>query len=241
MNPIKLLSETFFPKDFTCDICGAESFGSNFCKKCLPTVTFNGATVCPVCGRKTALPEICIECKANTPVYKKAISPLVYDGGVIPLISKFKNGYGYLKDYFAKLIVNKLPQVPACDCIVCVPMTKKALKKRTYNQSELLAREISRLSGIPFIKGALIKIKETDEQKSLAKRERAENLKTCFKVEKREEIKGKKVLLTDDVLTTGATADAVAAKLLSAGAASVFLATAASVQYKPKQKPKELN
>lgn len=229
----KLISKIFFPPDFTCDICGIETFGTNLCSSCLKTVPFNDGTVCPVCGRKTARPEICIECKARAPLYKKAVSPLVYAGGTLKLIAKYKNGSAYLKEYFADLICAKLENFPKFDCIAYVPMTKKAERKREYNQAKILAESISARINVPVIKDALIKTKDTAEQKSLSFKERKQNLATCFKVEKRTELKDKDVLLVDDVLTTGATAEAITEKLLKADAKHVYFATVASVEYKP--------
>lgn len=228
----KVVSEALFPKSFTCDICGIETFDKNICPNCLKTVTFNDGVTCPVCGRKTSRPEICLECKADTPRFKKAASPLVYEGGAVVLVSKFKNGCGYLKEYFADLIAAKLESFPKADCIVYVPMTKKAENKRGYNQAGLLAKSISERVQIPVLKDGLLKTKETAAQKSLSKKERATNLAECFKVENRAEIKGKSVLLVDDVLTTGATADAACKKLLDAGAKCVYFVSAASVEYK---------
>lgn len=233
MNKIfKFLSDALFPAGFTCDICGIETFGNNICPECFKTVTFNNKIVCPLCGRKTVRPEICFECKYKAPLFKKAVSPLVYEDGASVLISKFKNGNAYLKDYFARLITEKLNELPEIDCVVYVPMTKNAVTSRGYNQSELLAKCVSQQTELPLIENALSKQKDTAEQKSLSRKEREQNLQKCFKVEKRAEIKGKNVLLIDDILTTGATADAVCSKLLGAGATRVFLATVASVQYK---------
>ena len=96
----------------------------------------------------------------------------------------------------------------------------------------MLAKAISVRTGIPVIEVALKKVKATVEQKNLSKSERAKNLKGSFKAEKRSAIKDKRLLLVDDVLTTGATADEACRILLAAGAAKVFLATAASVEYK---------
>lgn len=232
---LKTLREVLFPRNFTCDICGAETFGGNLCPECLKSLPLNDGNVCPVCGRRNVINEICMECKAQAPIVKAAVSPLVYEDGAIILISKFKNGSAYLKDYFADLIAEKLVRLPKPDCIAYTPMTKKAVKKRDYNQAELLAKSLSGKTGIPFLSDAVIKTKETKEQKSLSRKERMENFNGCFKVEKREEIKDKRVLLVDDVLTTGATSDSIAKKLLAAGARCVYLATVASVEFKPEK------
>ena len=229
---VKFLNDALFPESFTCDICGIETFSGNLCDDCFKTVSFNNREACPVCGRITAFPEICLECKARAPLVKKAVSPLVYEDGSTVLITKFKNGEGYLKEYFADLISQKLQDFPAFDCIVYVPMTQKAEYRRGYNQAEILAKSISKRLGVPVIKNALVKKKDTPEQKLLSREEREKNLKGCFKVEKATEIKDKDVLIVDDVLTTGATSEAVCALLLKAGAKNVYLATVASVEYK---------
>lgn len=231
-NFVRGLGEALFPENFTCDVCGTEIYEGHICPNCLKTVTFNDKTVCPVCGRRTVRPEICLECKADLPPFKKAASVFVYDGGACVLVSKFKNGNGYLKEYFAEELVKKLKELPPADCIVYVPMTKKAVNRRGYNQSKLLAESVSERTGVPCIKNAVVKEKETAAQKTLTKKERAENLASCFRVLKRSEIKGKNVLVIDDVLTTGATSAAVTNKLIAAGAKQVYLATVASVEYK---------
>lgn len=228
----KVLKETFFPLDYTCDICGIETFKTNLCPDCLKTVAFNNLKCCPVCGRKTAANEVCPECKAKLPEFKKAVSPLVYEGGSIVLLGKFKNGGAYLKEYFAGLLAEKLSSFPEADCIVCVPATKKSIKRRGYDQVKLLAKSLSKRTDIPVISDALQKVKETPVQKGLTRDERAKNVLGSFKAIKRKELKGKKVLVLDDVLTTGATADEVCKIVKSCGATEVYLATVASVEYK---------
>lgn len=233
---LKYIQDALFPRDFTCEICGAETFGSHLCPQCQKEVTFNDGETCPVCGRKTKVSEICIECKHTPPLYKKAVSAFVYENGGAALIAKFKNGSSYLKDYFAGLVVKKLNLLPPFDSIVYVPMTDKAVARREYNQAQLLAQSISELTGKPVIENAVIKTKDTPEQKTLSQKERAENLRHCFKVEKKDEIRGKNLLLVDDVLTTGATADAICKRLYKAGALNVYFASVASVEYHEKQR-----
>ncbi len=233
MNFGKLIKENLFPLSFTCDACGIETFGTNLCPDCLKNLTFNNKRCCPICGRKVAQPEICMECKAKPPLFEIAVSPLIYEGTSIKLIHKFKNGDAYLKDYFADLIVKKLAETNAViDYLTFVPMTKRAERKRGYNQSKLLAESISKRLNIPVV-SVIEKIKETPEQKSLSLKARTENLKGSFKVQSGTPLISKTVLLVDDIFTTGATADAISYKLFTAGATKVFLATVASVEYKP--------
>ena len=227
-----------FPADFTCDICGRETFGTNICDGCAKTLIYNDKEMCPVCGRKTVRSEFCIECKDKPPVYEMAASAFVYEGGAAYLIKKFKGGAGYLKDYLADNILKAIKDFPEYDCTVCVPMTLRAKLRRGFNQSELLAKAVSERVGKPYIKGAVVKCKNTGEQKALTRKERSKNLAGCFRVVKRDEVKGKRVLVVDDILTTGATADEMAKVLLKAGAKAVYLATVASVEYKIKSREK---
>lgn len=231
--------DSLFPQNITCDICGAEIFdGGHFCNKCAPAVIFNDKTVCPVCGRKTARAEICIDCKAEAPLYKKGASALVYSGGGAALVLKFKNGAKYLKTYLGELMAEKAKTLPKCDAVTYVPITKRRKRTRGYNQGELLAAEVAERLNIPLVH-ALKKKRDTDEQKSLSKSDRLKNLKGCFDYADRAAVKDKNILLVDDVLTTGATAEEVCRKLLSAGARAVYFVTAASVEYNAKNSSRQ--
>ena len=236
MRISKFIKENLFPLSFTCDGCGIETFGSNLCPECLKNTAFNDKFTCYVCGRKVANRwELCIECKAKPPLYDTAVSALLYEGTAVKLIHKFKNGDAYLKDYFADLIVAKLLDTMQIDYITFVPMTKKAERKRGYNQSKLLAESISKRINAPVC-DVVEKVKNTTEQKSLTGKERAKNLEGSFKPKSKDALLDKNVLLVDDILTTGATADAMCKSLFRAGAMKVYLATIASVEYKPNKK-----
>lgn len=227
------LFNALFPRNFTCDICGAEVFdNANLCEECKPKVQKNSGAVCPVCGRKTAVSEICLECKAQAPKFNKAVSPLVYSEGTATLIAKFKKGSGYLKEYFCDLMAESAKSLPEFDFITYVPITSSAEFKRGYNQSKLLAKGLSKRLNAKLEEGVLLKTRETDAQKTLSKRKREKNLQGCFRVHKRKECNGKRILLVDDVLTTGATADEICKLLKGAHAKKVYLITIASVEYK---------
>lgn len=211
-------------------MCGYEIFEGDLCADCLKSIVFNAGATCPVCGRKTASEEICIECKARLPSYKRGVSPLSYEGGTLALIGAFKNGKPYIAYFLAREMAKKAALLPPADGLVYVPMTRKSLRRRGYNQARLIAREMSRLTGVPVLDGAVRKTGETSVQKQLSRAERENNLKTCFKAD-RAAVKGKVLLVVDDVCTTGATLNAVTECLKAAGAAAVYCVTAASVPH----------
>ena len=231
MNIFKLILDAIFPEGYTCELCGREIFdGSRLCVDCKEKVQFNDGATCPVCGRKTNSSVLCLECKKLAPLYDRAVSPLVYKDGVQKLILAFKENKPYLRTWFAELLQSKCGDFTVVDGICFVPMTKSAERRRGYNQSYLIAKELAKLLKLPLYKKALVKVKETPMQKSLTKREREQNLKGCFKAD-RNIVAGKSLIVVDDVLTTGATANAISSELKKRGALKVYFVTVASVAY----------
>lgn len=232
MKIVDEVLKTLFPENFTCELCGVEVFNDEkFCKNCIRTLVFNDGSFCPICGRKTEHPVVCLECKAYAPPYKRAASALSYEDGAKKLIFKFKCGGAYLKEYLSDLIAKKCSLFTGADCICFIPMTKKAERKRGYNQSKLLAYSLSKRIDLPVLRGALVKKKETRQQKNLTRKEREQNLAGCFTAYKKK-VAGRTIILVDDVMTTGATAFASCTALLKKGAKAVYFLTVASVTYK---------
>ncbi|MGV8980061.1 MAG: ComF family protein [Clostridium sp.] len=128
-----------------------------------------------------------------------------------------------LAKYMVELVKSKELQF---DLIAYVPMTKKALKKRGYNQSEFLANYISRLLEVPLFCN-LNKIMDTKDQIGLSGEERWNNMEKCFSIEGYKDIKNKNILLVDDVITTGATTFHCAHNLKESGINNVCILTIA--------------
>ncbi len=219
------------PKGKVCACCGADLYGHPyFCERCLTLLPFNNECICSKCGRATPQPCLaCLECKANMPAFDAARSAFRYEGEIVRLIRQFKNGQKYLAEVFAGCMYPLLSEFEAPDFVIGIPMTKEAVKRRGYNQSELLARAVCRLARYKFEGNVLIKTRETAAQKTLSAKQRAQNLRGSMRVHERAKCRGKRILLIDDVLTTGATASVAAQALLRAGAARVYVLTAASV------------
>ena len=232
MNIIKELLNAIFPKHYACLLCGKEIFdGGDFCTKCQTRLTFNNEFTCPVCGRRTEAEGICTECKQQPPQFDKGVSAFVYEDGARDLILKFKKDRAFLKEYLARQMYEKCSAFTDADAICFIPMTAKAYRNRGYNQAELLAEELSKLLSLPLLKNAIQKVKQSSSQKTLTRVERSKNLQGCFKAD-REVVKDKTLIVVDDVLTTGATADAVCKELKKRGAKKLYFATVASVEYK---------
>ena len=117
------------------------------------------------------------------------------------------------------------------DAVVYIPMTDKALRKRGYNQSKILAEEFCKITGLELI-DCVVKVKETSRQATLNREQRQRNLKSAYRVINRKLVRGKKIVIIDDVTTTGATAETVADRLKRAKAKAVFLISVASVSPK---------
>lgn len=113
------------------------------------------------------------------------------------------------------------------DIIIPVPMSRKKLAQRGYNQSELIASKISRYSKIQLQKDIIIKVKENKTQSTLNKIQRLENIKNVYKIKNKQKIKAKNILLFDDIYTTGATVNECAKILKQAGAKTVNVLTIA--------------
>ena len=231
----KILTLGLYNPKWRCNGCGKEIFdGEFFCEQCEKNLPYNNKTVCNHCGREIKSPsEYCSTCKETLLSVDKARSVFKYESPISGLIKRAKYDNGrYVLDYFAEKLANiYFANFGRDEVVCCVPMSDKRLKKRGYNQSELLAKKVAKIINVPF-SDCVIKTKETKRQAKLTRSERLKNLTDSFKVEDKKSVRGKNVLLVDDVSTTGATAEAVASKLKKAGALRVHLITVANVPNK---------
>lgn len=221
-----------------CGSCG-EPVGRprTLCLGCWSALRFVARPLCRLCGDpfETAPPgePVCGDCLAAPPPWGRGRSALRYDDASRPLVLAFKHGdrlhlapllAGWMRAAGAELLAE-------CEVIVPVPLHRWRLLARRYNQAAALAHALARASGRPVSDCALLRARRTPSQGRMSRSQRARNVQGAFRIDagRRAEIAGRRVLLVDDVLTSGATAAACTRALLRAGAASVDLLTLARV------------
>lgn len=228
--------DALFPTDCTCDVCGAELIADTrvrLCSHCVDTLPFVGEHICLYCGMPLKdESDYCNRCQYSKQEFSKNRAPLVYDGDVKRLIYAFKfNQKKYIAETLGALMADEyLKRSMDADIIVFVPMTKEEEKKRGYNQSELLANEVGKRLNMPVLP-ALVKIRSTSAQKELKGKDRATNLEGAFACVF-DQVKNRRILLIDDIFTTGATANECAKTLLKAKARDVSVLTSAITMLK---------
>jgi len=165
-------------------------------------------------------------------MFDAAYSFGLYEDELRQLIHLFKYaGVQTLARPLGKLLIAALPRESRFDAIVPMPLHWTKAWRRGFNQSELLAREVSRFWNVPIRKRYVRRVRATAVQAGLTSAERRVNVKNAFSASS--DVAGKRILLVDDVMTTGATGGACAAALKKAGAAHVAFLTLARVDRRP--------
>jgi competence protein ComFC len=232
------LLELVYPSGIYCISCGKPLWEEEpyaICETCMTSITWANGRTCAKCGKILQdwyEPDLCMDCLKIQRLFTKGYSCLLYGDLEKNLIHGLKyQGKSYLSKKIAVIMYDRiqLEQLPM-HLIVPVPMHVKKEKSRGYNQAALIAAALAESMEMPFIKAALIRIRDTDPMNQLRPGERRRNLSRAFAVNDKEKevINGSRVLLIDDVFTTGSTADACTAALLSAGALEVRVLTFAA-------------
>ena len=189
--------------------------------------------MCSICGRSTNKTGLCLLCKKNRPEFKLLRSYAIFEGPIQNAVHRIK----YKKDLtlgfeLADLMTNFLMELNwPLDVVVPVPLGRKRKTERGYNQVSLIAYPLALKFGLKYVSGGLVRVRETESQVGLNAIDRRENVKDAFKaIPKR--IAGKKVLLIDDVTTTGATISSCTEALKAGGALDVYAVTFARAKDK---------
>ncbi len=212
-----------------CVSCREPVSGEGVCPACWSKLSFIAPPYCPRLGIPFVYdpgPDLLsMEAIANPPAYRRARAAVRYDGVARTMVHALKyQDRTDLAPTMGRWMVRAGHELlNETDALIPVPLHWKRSWSRRYNQSGALARIIGRLANVPVESDVLRRIRSTEQQVGLSRSERALNVQGAFKVpvEKKSAIQGRKIILIDDVLTSGATVDACARALLRAKAASV--------------------
>lgn len=235
-NSVKTLADNLWPPlCISCDIPIQDSNG--LCSSCWARMRFLSAPQCSACGVPfpfdVGAQALCVACTRTHPPYESARASLVYDDASRGMILAYK--HGDRTDLVPALI--KMMMRPGAalleraDIVAPVPLHWTRLLSRRYNQAGLLSNRLAKIGDIRAIPDILVRTKRTGTQGGKSSAGRRRNVQGVFRVQSRYKrmLEGKRVLLVDDVLTTGATVEAVAHALLKGGASAVDVLTIARV------------
>ena len=228
MHPLRVIAVPFrsmldFALPARCAGCGAiVDDPHTFCADCWTSIEFiqGGCGCCglPLAGTDA---ELCAACLARPPRIRKSRAAVIYDDITRGLAIRLKYGRKVgLAKTMAHYMAPFLRDLPADSQLVPVPLHRRRLWQRGFNQAGLLASELSRRSGLP-VAHALVRAKKTPPLKGMSRQQRRRTVAGAFRVRDGANLKGRTVVLVDDVLTTGSTAESCARAMLRAGAGRV--------------------
>lgn len=221
-----------------CQLCGGQRANSTdgfVCSNCWEKVRFIKPPYCQRCGlpfqgNLTNKFE-CGNCRELKLHFRSARSAVKLDGAVLEVVRRYKYKRAlWFEPFLADLLIREaLPDLrqEKWDYIVPVPLHPSKKREREFNQAERLATFLSAAAGIPMDTTLLKRVTWTQTQTKLSRDKRAENMRNAFTMRKRRKLNGERILLFDDVFTTGATTNACAEVLLEAGASEIGVWTVA--------------
>ncbi len=231
-----------FVAEYNCIVCGKELHALNryrLCELCYG-LRFEvlGEKSCLKCGKMLlAEEEYCLDCQNHEKHFDRAVSAVTYTGAAIELVTGLKfHGKRYLAEPMAKWMTDRVLEFEtAFDVVIPVPLHANRRKERGYNQSELLAETIAESLSLPLDLTSVVREKDTLASSSLegGRKAREENMKGAFRLLSKENTAGKRVLIVDDVITTGTTSSCLAEVLKKGGAEKVYVVTFASTRENP--------
>ena len=228
-TPLRTIVDVVLPP--RCPGCGEIVDGDDrFCAACFNQLQALGPPQCACCG--VPLPHEgdaaarCGACLAEPPAFVRARSPFAYGGPSRTLVLALKHGRRlHLARMMARAMLRVAGDLPADAVIVPVPSHPLRLWQRGFNQAAAIARQVARQSSRPLAVDVLTRVRATPSTKGLTRRARQKNVEGAFRVAHPDQVAGRTVILVDDVMTTGATVQACATRLLRAGARHVEVLT----------------
>ena len=227
---IDIILDILFPRH-SCCLCRRPGFfwsRSPWCDACTEKMkeSVTELNICRRCGKfLTNKQHLCRECQEGDPPFFMARAVGPYEDCYRQLVKQYKfmekRHLAWSMAQMMAQVVRDNPEYWPLDIVVPVPMSPEGLIRRGFNQSELLAKRIARCLKLRFEPQVLVRVKDSAPQRELSREMREQNLLHAFAIKKPKRIKGKNVLLVDDVYTTGSTVRECTRTLLDAGAVRV--------------------
>lgn len=230
-----LISFIYPPLCAGCALPMSADLEDGFCPDCEQALDWVHPPYCPVCGipnsKEAPNPHLCGDCLTGTYHFDRARAKGLYRGLLREVIHRFKyQGQTFLVRPLAQMLSEpgrKLARLHKVELIVPVPLHRRRLRQRGFNQAALLGRRLGSALGISVDYSSLKRSRWTEPQTGLSRRQRAANVQGAFDLIRPEKVQGKCVLLLDDVLTTGETVNQCARALKNGGASEVLVLTVA--------------
>ena len=214
-----------------CLLCAASSAVDILCDACAAELARLEGPCCPQCAIPTGHGEVCGHCLSRPPHFDAALAAYRYDCPLDKLVQSFKYGQRLaLGAYFGQQLA-ALGKSIVADLIIPLPLHPERLRARGFNQALEIARPVGKALGLPIDTFSCHRMRNTPAQTNLAWRDRAKNVRGAFHCSS--DLTGKRVILVDDVMTTGASLDECARTLKLHGAAAVTLLVVARALPKP--------
>ena len=203
-----------------CLLCAGRALGEPVCSACRADLAWLPDTRCPRCALPTPHGEVCGACLRRPPAFSATVAVLRYGHPADILIQHLKYGGELaLAGWFAGLLAERVHELP--ELILPMPLHSARLRERGFNQAAEIGRAVGKRLGVAVCLDACRRVRDTPSQAGLSLKERRKNIRGAFSCHA--DLRGRRVALLDDVMTSGASLDELAGTVLRAGAAEAWV------------------
>ena len=215
---IRSFINRFFPR--SCLLCGGDAGPGHLCPACLTDLPWHTQPQCPQCATPTPLGQTCGACLKRPPAFDRTLAALGYTFPLDRLIPRLKyHGRLAIAPALGECLARAAEGAPVPDRLIPMPLHAKRIRERGFNHATEIARDVAKRLGLPLDTASCQRTRDTPPQMGLARDARRRNLRGAFACSG--DVRGQRIALVDDVMTTGTSLDELAATLKRAGAREV--------------------